>query len=86
LGGDSAVLATAHDHNAGNMNWVLETWCRKHGAGNMVLETWCWKHGAGNMVQETWCWRRMLIINWTDRITNDEVFYRAKEVGLLLKI
>jgi hypothetical protein len=27
LGGDSAVLATAHDHNAGSMNWVLEKWC-----------------------------------------------------------
>jgi hypothetical protein len=28
---------------------------------------------------ETWCWRRMLKIKWTDRITNDEVFRRAKE-------
>jgi len=28
---------------------------------------------------ETWCWRRMLKIKWTDRITNDEVFQRAKE-------
>ena len=27
LGGDSAVLATEHDNNAGNMNWVLDTWC-----------------------------------------------------------
>jgi hypothetical protein len=28
---------------------------------------------------ETWCWRRMLKIQWTDRIKNDEVFQRAKE-------
>jgi hypothetical protein len=28
---------------------------------------------------ETCCWRRMLKIKWTDRITNDEVFQRAKE-------
>ena len=35
---------------------------------------------------ETWCWRRMLKINWADRITNDEFFQRAKEERLLLKI
>jgi hypothetical protein len=35
---------------------------------------------------ETWCWRIMLKINWTDRLTNDEVFQRAKEEKLLLKI
>jgi hypothetical protein len=35
---------------------------------------------------ETWCWRRMLKIKWTDRITNDEDFQRAKEERLLLKI
>jgi len=35
---------------------------------------------------ETWCWRRMLKIKWTDRITNGEVFQRAKEGRLLLKI
>ena len=28
---------------------------------------------------ETWCWRGMLKIKWMDRITNDEVFQRAKE-------
>jgi len=28
---------------------------------------------------ETWCCRRILKIKWTDRITNDEVFQRAKE-------
>ena len=32
---------------------------------------------------ETWCWRRMLKIKWTDRITNGEVFQRAKEERLL---
>jgi len=37
-------------------------------------------------VFETWCWRRMLKIKWTDRLTNDEVFQRAKEDRLLLKI
>jgi len=35
---------------------------------------------------ETWCWRRMLKIKWTDRITNDGVFQRAKEEKLLPKI
>jgi hypothetical protein len=35
---------------------------------------------------KTWCWRRMLKIKWTDRISNDEVFQRAKEERLLLKI
>jgi hypothetical protein len=35
---------------------------------------------------DTWCWRRMLKIKWTGRITNDEVFQRAKKKRLLLKI
>jgi hypothetical protein len=35
---------------------------------------------------ETWRWRGMLKIKWTDRITNDEVFQRAREERLLLKI
>ena len=34
---------------------------------------------------ETWSWRRMLKIKWIYRITNDEVFQRAKEERLLLK-
>ena len=34
---------------------------------------------------ETWCWRRILKIKWTDRITNDEVFQKAKEERLFLK-
>jgi len=28
---------------------------------------------------ETWSWRRMSEIKWTARITNDEIFQRAKE-------
>ena len=49
-------------------------------------------HGQQNIKKkfvnafETWCWRRMLKIKWTDRIKNDEVFHRAKEERLLLKI
>jgi len=35
---------------------------------------------------ETWSWRRMLKIKWAERITNDEVFRRAKEERLFLKI
>jgi len=35
---------------------------------------------------ETWCWGRMLKIKCTDRITNGEVFQRAKEERLLLQI
>jgi hypothetical protein len=34
---------------------------------------------------EALCWRRMLQIKWTDRVTNDEVFQRAKEERLPLK-
>jgi hypothetical protein len=34
---------------------------------------------------ETWSWRGMLKIKWSDRITNGEVFQRAKEERLLLK-
>jgi hypothetical protein len=35
---------------------------------------------------ETGCCRRMLKIKWIDRITNDEVFQRAKEDRLTLQI
>jgi len=35
---------------------------------------------------ETWSWRGMSKIKWTGRITNDEVYQRAKEERLLLKI
>ena len=35
---------------------------------------------------ETWCSRKILKIKWTDTITNDEVFQKAKEERLLLKI
>jgi hypothetical protein len=35
---------------------------------------------------ETWRWRGTLKINWTDRIKNEEVFQRAKEERLLLKV
>jgi len=34
----------------------------------------------------TWSWRRMLKIRWADRVTNDNVFQRAKEKRLVLKI
>jgi hypothetical protein len=35
---------------------------------------------------ETCNWRGMLKIKWTGRITKDEVFQRAKEERLILKI
>jgi porphobilinogen deaminase len=35
---------------------------------------------------EAWCWRRMLKIKWTERIMNGDIFQRAKEERLLLKI
>jgi hypothetical protein len=43
-------------------------------------ETWTLGKNEERVVNafETWC-RRMLKIKWTDRITNDEVFQRAKE-------
>ena len=33
---------------------------------------------------EAWSWRRMLKVKWKDRITNGEVFQRAKDERLLL--
>jgi hypothetical protein len=29
---------------------------------------------------EMWCWRRMEKISWTDRVRNEEVLHRVKEV------
>jgi len=51
-------------------------------------ETWALGNSEERVVNafETGCWRGMLKIKWTDRITNDEVFQRAKEEILLLKI
>jgi hypothetical protein len=45
------------------------------------LETWTQGKNEEGVVNtsETWCWGKMLKIKWTDRITNDEVFKRAKE-------
>jgi hypothetical protein len=37
-------------------------------------------------VFETWSWRGMFKIKWTDTITNGEVFQRAEQERLLLKI
>jgi hypothetical protein len=34
----------------------------------------------------SWCWKRMLKINWTYRIMNDEVSQGAREERLLLEI
>ena len=43
-------------------------------------ETWTLGKNEEGVVNvfETWSWRRMLKIKWTDRITNDEVYQRAK--------
>jgi len=51
-------------------------------------ETWTLGENGERVANtfETWCWRRMLKIKWTDRITNDEVFRRAKEERLLSNI
>ena len=51
-------------------------------------ETWTLRKNEERVINafETWRWRIMLKIQWTDRITNDEVFQRAKEERLLLKI
>ena len=58
--------------------------------GSMFLygsETWTLGKSEEWVVNafETWCWR-IIKIKWTNRITNDEVFQRAKEERLLLKI
>jgi len=52
------------------------------------LETWTLEKNEERIINafETWCWRRMLKIKWTDRIKNGEIFQRAKEERLLLKI
>jgi len=51
-------------------------------------ETWTVGKNEERVINvfETWSWRRMLNVKWTDRITNDEVFQRAKEGRLLLKM
>jgi len=51
-------------------------------------ETWTLGKSEERVINafETWNWGRMLKIQWTDRITNDEVFQRAKEERLLLQI
>ena len=50
-------------------------------------ETWTAGKNEERVVNafETWCRRRVLKIKWTYRITNDEVYQRAKEEKLLLK-
>jgi len=51
-------------------------------------ETWTVGKNEETIINafETRYWRGMLKIKWTDRIMNDEVFQRAKEEILLLKI
>jgi len=51
-------------------------------------ETWTVGRNEEGIINvfETWSWRRMLKIKWTDRITKDEVFQRAKGERVLLKI
>jgi len=43
-------------------------------------ETWNLRKNEDRFVNvfETWSWRGMLKIKWNDRITNGEVFQRAK--------
>ena len=52
------------------------------------LETWTLGKNEERVINafETWCWRKMLKIKWTDRITNNKVFQRAKKERLLLKM
>ena len=47
--------------------------------------TWTVRKNEGRVVNafETWSWKGMGKLKWTDRITNDEVFQRAKEEKLL---
>jgi len=51
-------------------------------------ESWTVEKNEERVVNayETRCWRRILKIKCTGRITEDEVFQRAKEERLLLKI
>ena len=51
-------------------------------------EKWTLERNEERVVNafETRCWIRMLKIKWKDRITNDEVFQRAKEESPLFKI
>jgi hypothetical protein len=50
-------------------------------------ETWTVGENADRVVNafQTLCWRRILKIKWTDILTNDEVFQRAKEERFILK-
>jgi hypothetical protein len=51
-------------------------------------ETWALGKNEEIVVNafETWRCKRMWKIKWTDRTTNNEVFQRAKEESLILKI
>jgi len=50
-------------------------------------ETWTLGKNEERVINafEMWSWRRMLKIKWTERITNDDVFQRAKRERLILK-
>jgi len=52
--------------------WIINRDCRKN--EERIINAF-----------ETWCWRGMLKIKWIDRVTNGEVFQRAKEERSLLK-
>jgi hypothetical protein len=45
-------------------------------------ETWTLRKVDQNYLEsfEMWCWRRMEKISWTDRVRNEEVLHRVKEV------
>ena len=49
-------------------------------------ETWIYLKSVQNMMDvfERWCYRRMLCISWTEHVTNEEVFNRAKTKPTLL--
>jgi len=77
--------------NSNDLNLEMKKKLKKSFICSFALygsETWIVGNSEERIINvfETWSWRRMLKINWTDRITNDEVFQRAKEERLLLQI
>jgi len=51
------------------------------------IETWTIgeTEEKGLLAFETWCYRRLPRINWTEHITNEEVYRRAGETRTFLK-
>ena len=53
-----------------------------------VAETWTLTKASKKLLEafEMWMWQRMLIISWTEKVTNKEVLVCANEARSILKM